>query len=259
MNKLDDASTANERKAVITLGDGTRLTEQSDGCFRGFKLFFSVINEEKWLNYMALQGYELKERRVTGYCFGLNKAAKGNYFSVKYSVSSSTKDCLCDVTAEEAAGRAEKSSKIITTYCTKTYYKTPVGSASEQTDDFVPFEDAANKRRQMKYRFAFSFGLLCVFLGLLCYNLMYWIRFNAGWNYAKYSGGVLHDYKDKEHSLWEFTKDLSDKLGAFPCTPHISLFSLFTLLTIPFVIYYFDQYMYSRSFEKQLHRQWKRK
>ncbi len=245
---MDNANnTASATLNVVKLKDGTVLAADECGVFEVKKTILSVIDEEKWLNYMASQGFALCGRCFFGYRFERNPKASSYYFSVKFSSVSSSDDELCDLTSAEAKERDEEGSKLVCTYCTKVYYKTVV--KAEGTDVIVA-EDAKNKRRQLKYYFAFAFSLMCFWLGLLCYNLMYLVRFEAAGATVTFKDGQLHDYIVKEFSIWDIALDMSKWFGEFPCTPHISVFLCLTVLTLPFAVYYFDQYMYARAFEK---------
>lgn len=246
-------------KKTITLGDGTKLMDMGDGSYKAFKFFLSAVAEEKWLNRMAAYGYEFVERTVSGHIFVCNNLADELYFSVMFSSVSSSKGELCDITAAEASARKEEGSELITTYRTKVYYKT---ARKEASSSAAPVKDAENKRRHMRNVFVFNFSMLCFFLGLLCYNLMYWVRFSASNTLAEViknpdGSYILEDYISKEYSLWNYVYDLSDSLGKFPSTPHVFVFACLTLVFVPFAIYYLDQYLYARKFEKNIKTLWK--
>lgn len=224
-----------------------------NGVYFATKLFFSAVNEELWLNKLASQGYEFCGRKFSKYYFKKNSSASNYYFSVGYSLVSSTKGELCDLTKKEAAERVEKRCDIIDTYCTKVYYKTAItstGAKSEASD--VPSKDAASKRRHVRNRLAFNLGMFMFSLSLLCYNLMYWVRFSATNAFVRYDQGILNDYQEKEYSLWTITPDLRGWFGEYPCVPHISFFLCLTIIFLPFVVFYLDQYLYTKSFEKRL-------
>jgi len=243
--------------SVIGLKDGTKLELQRNGYYIVRKMFLSAVDEEKWLNFMASQGYEFCSRKFSKYVFSKNNTANLYYFSVGYSLVSSSKGELCDLTAKEAEGRAADRCELICTYVTKVYYKTASTAANGKTQvSDAPVEDAASKRRHVRNRFAFNLGMFIFSLSLLCYNLMYWVRFNATNSFVKFTNGMLNDYQEKEHSLWDIVPDLRSWFGDYPCVPHISFFLCLTVVFLPFVVFYFDQYLYTKSFEKSLTKRW---
>ncbi len=252
-----------DKSVNISLNDGTALLLQHNGLYKAQKLFLSPINEEKWLNYMASKGYELCGRKISGYLFAKSPQANKSYYSVGYSAVSSSKGCLNDLTKSEVEAREKENSTLACTYCTKVYYKTHniVGANTNNKGKSCasdsPLNDAASKRAHIRNRFVFFLTMFCFFLGLLCYNLMHWVRFSTTGVYVKFTGGLLNDYIEKEHSLWDITFDLRGWFGNYPCVPHISLFLGLTIVFIPFAVYYLDQYLYARNFEKQLQLRWK--
>lgn len=247
-------------KNLIKLSDGTEAFLQGNGVYCINKVFFSSVNEEKWLNFVASQGLELCGRAFGKYFFNKNTQADRYYYSVGYSLVSSSQGELCDITEKEVNQRAEENCLLVCTYCTKVYYKTLVGGAGARgVASDAPAKDAASKRCHVRNRFVFNLVLFCFSLGLLCYNLMYWVRFNASNYFVRFTKDMLHDYQEKEFSIWDVTIDLRGWFGEFSCVPHISLFLFLSLLLLPFVVYYFDQYMYARSFEKSMMKKWAKK
>ncbi len=250
MNKSTDTN-------IIKLKDGTKLSLQRNGYYAVDKLFASAVNEEKWLNLMASQGYEFCRRKLGKYIFSKNNIANMYYFSVGYSLASSSQGELCDLTAKEAKSRSVNRCELICTYVTKVYYRTASTAANSKMEvSDAPLEDAASKRRHVRNHLAFNLGMFIFSLCLLCYNLMYWVRFNATNAFVRFSNGMLHDYQEKEHSLWDIVPDLRSWFGDYPCVPHISFFLCLTVLFLPFVVFYLDQYLYTKSFEKSLTKRW---
>lgn len=228
----------------------TKLYLCNDGSYKADKLFLSPVKEELWLNSLARNGYMLVNRSVGGYFFTYNSNGPKFYFSITYSEVSSTRGQLSEETADMTNSMGE-GAELLFTYGKKVYYKTLVARKNKDCDstDCIAF-CAGEKRRRMRNYFIASFSFLCTFLILLCYNLKYWVRFRIEDVGVTFVDGQLKDYIVKEHSLWDYTFDLSKLFGEYPCTPHISLFLTLTLLSIPFAVYYFDQYMFSRKFEK---------
>lgn len=207
------------------------------------KLFASPVKEEQWLNKMAAEGLELVDRRLGGYCFAVSSNADLYYFTVAYTDVTSARHEMSEETkilTDKLSGGAQ----YILTYGTKVYYKTPKTVASDTV------LCAAEKRKTMRNHFFASMVFLLTFLSLLCYNLSYWVMFKVENIGVTFSDGQLSDYIVKERSLWDYTIDLTKYFGEYPCTPHISLCLCLTVLAIPFAVFYLDQYLLSKSFEK---------
>ncbi len=197
------------------------------------KLFFSPVKEEEWLNSMAACGYVLVKRKFSGYIFAVDGYANQFYYSV----------CSLAAPAESEASQAiikkrvAMGSDLIYTYGNKAYFRTPVvmtGVCAGITHDSV------SKLRHLRGLLAFNASLMFFWLGLLCYNLIYWVRFD--------SAGVT--VTEKTGLLWKFTIDMSAIFGDYPTTPYISLFLVLTVLFIPFTVYFLDQYLYARRLVK---------
>ncbi len=206
-----------------------------EGHYKVDKLFFSAVAEEEWLNLLAESGFVLVERKVSGYIFTKSPEAKKYYYSVYCSSVSAEAETSRNLIEKRLSADVQ----LLYTYSNKIYYKTLL--KSEESYKGIA-EDAASKRRRLRLAFSFNAGLLCFFLGLLCYNLIYWVRFD--------SAGVL-DVK-KEAMIWDLTIDMSSIFGDYPTTPYISLFLVLSALCIPFTVYFLDQYLYSRRFEKNV-------
>lgn len=202
-------------------------------CYRVDKLFFSPVKEEEWLNSMAASGYVLVGRKFSGYIFAVDGCAENYYYSL-CSLSTSAESESSQAVIEK---RVAMGSELVYTYGNKAYFKTPVEALGEC--DGIAF-DSASKHRHLRGVFAFNAGLMCFWLGLLCYNLVYWVRFD--------SAGVT--VTEKTSLLWKFTIDMSSVFGDYPTTPYISLFLVLTVLCIPFTVYFFDQYLYARRLSR---------
>lgn len=242
-----DKSVSN--KKCVVLNNATKLVPIDDQVFRADKLFASSVKEEIWLNSMAKEGYELCGRSFKGYMFVKNLKAAQRHFSVSYSTVSSSQGELCDITEKIVTGREELGGEFICAYSCKVYFKAEIKEGALPTS---VKEDAAEKRRRLKYFFSFSTVMLLFFLTMLCYNLKYWVKFNAADVGVKFSEGKLNDYIVKDKSLWDYTLDMRKWFGEFPCTPHISFFLCLVVLTIPFVAYYLNQYLGAKKYENAL-------
>lgn len=223
----------------IKIDNSTVLIPHGEAEYKVDKLFFSAVKEEEWLNLLASRGYALVGRKFTGYIFAVDKVAAKYYYSV----------CLLPAPAEAEYSEhymAEKSghkTHPVCTFSNKAYYRTAV----EESGEGVVI-DATAKSKHLKRAFAFNFGLLLFWLGLLCYNITYWVRFD--------SAGVA---ADKSSFIWKLAIDMSDLLGSYPTTPYIVVCAFLVALCIPFTVYYFDQYMYSRSFLAKVNKAWRKK
>ncbi len=238
---LGTATAERRSKRVQLLPDRTKLMI-CDDVYKVDRLFFSPVSEEKWLNRMASFGYGFVERTMSGYIFEKDSFAANRYYSVGFTKVSSSADELSDITAADVKKRSEKGDAFITTYGTKIYYKT-----SRVNETSMVESDAVSVQRHAFNGLAFWFSILFLWLGLLCYNLVYWVRFNSMGVFAKFTDGNLHDYITKDHSLWDITFDISDFVGNYPNAPHISLFALLTLITLPFAAMYLDLYLSTRK------------
>lgn len=207
----------------------------NEGLYKVDKLFFSAVAEENWLNLLASNGFVLVKRMVSGYVFAKDAEADKYY----YSVYVSTVSAEAEASQKLIKTRLGANVQLLYTRGNKIYYKSSLKDASAYKG---LAEDAASKRRHLRGVFAFNLGLLSFFLGLLCYNLIYWVRLD--------SAGAF-DVK-KEIMIWDMTIDMSALFGDYPTTPYISLFLVLTVLSIPFTVYFLDQYLYSRRFEKSL-------
>ena len=214
----------------VSVGKSTKLVPYGDAEFKADKLFFSPVKEEEWINSLASQGYALVGRKFAGYIYEANKYADRYYYSVSLLPAQAETEISESVIEE----RAKRSAYPVCTFSDKAYYKTPLAELGE---DIV--KDAAQKRRHLKRTFIFNLCVLAFFLGLLCYNMVYWTRFDAA--------GIT---ADKSAVIWKFAINMSALFGNSPATPYISICLVCTLLAMPFTIYFFDQYMYSRAFEK---------
>lgn len=223
----------------IKIGGSTLLVPQGESEYKADKLFFSAIKEEEWLNLLASEGYALVGRKFTGYVFTPDKNA-GKYY---YSVCLLPAQAEADYAEHYMKEKSGHSAPPVCTFSNKAYYRTPTGTK----DDGI-VADAVLKLKHLRRAFAFHFGFLLFWLGLLCYNLAYWVRFDA-------AGATVGN----KPAIWKFAPDLSRWLGDYPTTPYISLFIVAVILCVPFTVYYFDQYMYSRSFLKNAKSTWEEK
>lgn len=199
------------------------------------KLFFSAVKEEEWLNSMAENGLVLAERKLSGYIFTSSPEASKYYYSVCQLPASHESEISRSIISK----REGEGSVLLYTYANKAYFATLI----KNTDAFAfagVLKDAEGKSRHLGGVLAFNASLLAFWLGLLCYNLIYWVRFD--------SAGVLVEKKDS--LLWKYTIDMSSIFGDYPTTPYISLFIVLAVLCIPFTVYFLDQYLYSRRFVK---------
>lgn len=206
------------------------------------KLFFSAVKEEEWLNSMAAKGLVLESRKLSGYIFTASPDAAKYYYSVCQLPASNESEISRDIISK----RINDGAVLLYAYANKAYFVTPL----KNTDAFGGvLKDAESKRRHLKGTLAFNASLLAFWLGLLCYNLIYWVRFD--------SAGVIAE--KKEGILWNYTIDMSAIFGDYPTTPYISLFIVLTVLCIPFTVYFLDQYLYSRRFVKTAFELWAKK
>lgn len=197
------------------------------------KLFFSSVKEEEWLNLLASKGYVLQKRKLSGYVFAFDASASEYYYSVCVLPAPAESEVSSAVIKE----RVKNGGELVYTYANKAYFRTDL----KKDDAFAGvLSDATSKRRHIRNVFAFNASMLAFWLGLLCYNLIYWVRFD--------SAGVVD--VEKKGVLWDYTIDMSAVFGDYPTTPYISLFLVLTVLFLPSVIYFLDQYLYSRRFEK---------
>lgn len=223
----------------IKLGSSTVLVPHGENEYKADKLFFSAIKEEEWLNYLASRGYALVGRKFTGYIFQEDKFAGKYYYSV----------CLLPAPAETdyaesfINSRSDEPSVPVCTFSCKSYQKVLKGGY----DDGV-VNDAINKGKHLMRAFLVHFGLLMFALGMLCYNMSYWVRFDAAGVDAITS-----------NTIWKLAINLSTLFGSFPTTPYISICMVLVIAFIPFTVYYFDQFMYSKSFVKRIRDTWQKK
>lgn len=203
--------------------------------YRADKLFFSSVKEEEWLNLLASNGYILVKRKLSGYVFTTSTVAGDYYYSV-YNLPASAES---EVSQAIIASRIKQGAEVVYTHANKAYFRTFNKNGISVTGIAI---DAASKRGHIKRAFLFNSAMLCFWLGLLCYNLIYWVRFD--------SAGVVTG--DKRIPLWDYTIDMTALFGDYPTTPFISLFLVLTVLFIPSTIYFLDQYLYSRCFEKDI-------
>jgi len=230
------SKTSNIKDEKVVINKSTTLKPYGeDGMYKVDKLFFSAVAEEDWLNLLASHGFVLVKRMISGYVFAKDAEAKKYYYSVYVSTVSAEAEASQAVIEKRLGANVH----LLYTHGNKIYYKSSLKDAAAYKG---LAEDAASKRRHLKGVFAFNAGLLSFFLGLLCYNLMYWVRLD--------SAGAL-DVK-KDIMIWDFTIDMSAIFGDYPTTPYVSLFLVLTVLSIPFTVYFLDQYLYSRRFEKDL-------
>ncbi len=236
---MADVSINSKASQKIKIDGTTVLTPYGDGSYMADKLFFSAVKEEEWLCYMASKGYALKGRKFKGYIFDRDANASKYYYSV----------CLLPAQAETdyAKDYMENKSKHgtspVCTFSNKAYYRTPV---TEKSNGIV--NDAVLKYKHLRRAFAFHFGFLLFWLGLLCYNISYWVRFDAA--------GVT---VEKKAAIWKYTINMTKFFGNYPTTPYISLFICIVILCIPFTVYYLDQFMYSRFFLKRVQKIWRKR
>ncbi len=204
------------------------------------KLFFSAIKEEEWLNAIAKKGYMLVGRKFTGYIFKPDKNASKYYYSVCLLPAPDVSD-YSEMYIEKKSGHKTQP---VCTFSNKAYFMVPLNEDSEGI-----VNDAIGKRKHLRRAFAFHAGLLMFFLSLLCYNFAHWVYFDAAGIFA-----------DRTLEISKFTIiDLTSVLGKYPTTPYISILIVLVVLCIPFTVYYFDQFMYSRSFLNKVKEVWQKK
>lgn len=223
----------------IKLNGSTILVPHGENEYKVDKLFFSAVKEEEWLNFLASKGYALVGRKFTGYIFAVDKYADKYYYSVCLLPAPATTDYAEDF----IDNRSSEPTFPVCTFANKSYQKALYGSFDEGV-----VSDAVNKRKHLLRAFSVHFGLLLFALSLLCYNLSYWVRFD--------SAGIE---ADKSALIWKLALNLTSIFGSYPTTPYISLCIFFVLALIPFTVYYFDQFMYSKSFVKKVKDKWQKK
>lgn len=223
----------------VKITGSTVLVPHGEYEYKVDKLFFSAVKEEEWLNMLAGKGYQLVRRSFTGYIFVADKTA-GRYYHSLYLLPSQAESDYAAHCIENVSGYGTEP---VCTFSNKAYFRTPIG---ESSDGVV--NAAVGKRGHLRRAFAFHFGLLLFWLCLLCYNLIYWVRFD--------SLGVT---VDKSKLIWRVAINLESIFGSYPTTPYISVCILFVVLCIPFTVYYFDQYVYSGKFLRNVKNTWQKK
>lgn len=227
------------KNGVIVVDGSTRLIPCPDdkSLYKTDKLFFSSVKEEEWLNTLASNGYVLVKRKLSGYVFTASGVA-GDYY---YSVYNLPANAESEVSTAIINSRVNQGAEVLCTRANKAYFRTSTKN-SDGVSGIVT--DAASKRGHIKRAFLFNSGMLCFWLGLLCYNLIYWVRFDS-------AGATVGTNRIP---LWDYTIDMTALFGDYPTTPFISLFMVLTILFIPSTVYFLDQYLYSRRFEKDIAR-----
>ena len=238
MEENNSAANEKAKREKVRL-KGARLVKINAVPFTGESLylsdmlFFSSVKEEKWLNYMAQQGYALTERRLKGYVFMSDKRAAQSYWSV---CSLGSPPC-----SEESEAyiekRADRGDILVCTSLNFAYFKTPKTGAEDGR-----LEDALSKRQSLKGLFLFNLFMLLVWLGLTVYHVFHWVYFNA----------AAVSAVQKTSFLWKNFGFFSPWLGGHPTTPLITLFFILTLVFIPLTAFFLDAYMASRALVKEL-------
>lgn len=223
----------------VKITGSTVLVPHGEYEYKVDKLFFSAVKEEEWLNMLAGKGYRLVRRSFTGYIFVVDKTAAQYYYSM-YLLPSQAESDYAKHCIENCSGY---DTEPICTFSNKAYFKTPLGECSDGV-----VNAAVGKRSHLRRAFAFHFGLLLFCLGLLCYNLIYWVRFDA-----------LGVVADKSKFIWKVALNLEFLFGSYPTTPYISVCMVFVLLCIPFTVYYLDQCIYSNAFLRNVKKVWQKK
>lgn len=201
--------------------------------FKKNKLCLSPIKEAQWLNSMAQEGMYLESRSVLTYKFSnIDTRPRKTVYSVRFFDTPPSSD----VSKKYIDKRIQNGSVLVCTYSNYAYFLTP-------TDDVETLADDAKQNRSHIGNFLFLYaGILLLWLGLMCYNIVQWVRFVA----AEYTKVNLDDF------IHDFTFDLSGIFGDYKTTSYISLYLMLAIIFIPISVYYFDAYMGARKYEKEL-------
>jgi len=232
---MADKTNELSKREKVKINGNTTLVPYEDNLYKVDKLFFSPIKEEEWLNLMAANGYAFEKRVFAGYIFSKDKQASGRYYSVVILPA----PMESEVSQKLVNERADVQGIPFYSYANKAYYITQKQKNSSYDGVLLA---ATTKRCHLRRVFLVHAAFLCFWLALLCYNLTYWIRLDSA------SATVT----DKNGALWNYTIDMSGIFGNYPTTPYISLFIVLTLAFVPLTVYFLDQFLYSRRFEKGL-------
>jgi len=214
---------------------GTTLVPISETEYLADVMFLSTVREEKWLNFMAENGYALEERRIKGYVFLHDRKARQN----RYSVHCLEAPPEAEVSKAYIESCEKGGAKLICAFLNNVYLKT---QASSETSNGILLSGAQSKRRGLKNMFTFCLFMLTFCLGMTIYNILYWVRFDAAAISQEIKAGfILKNFNFLEK--W---------LGKYPSTPILTLFLVLTVIFIPLTAYFLDAYLAARAYEKEL-------
>ncbi len=196
------------------------------------KLWLSPVKEEEWLNKRAAEGFALVDRSFNAYTFNKAQLPKGYKYTVCYLQSAPSSE-----TSEAYINeRLENGSKLVCTFANYVYFLTPVS----ETNDIKA--DAKSKRSHLGNLLFLQGGITLFWVCMLCYNLLYWLRFSA-------AGTV---FSNKSDFINKITIDLTSVFGNYKTTPYISFYLMLVIIFAPLTIYYIDAYIAARKYEKNI-------
>ena len=197
------------------------------------KLFASPVKEQKWLNTMAKSGFVFVNKVDNNYYFEPDEVAPSLNYSIEFlELTAETEESKQYFSEREARGE-----HFICASGLKAYFATK-GEFSADSE-----LNAASTRRVYFRDRALVFGsVYALLLGLLTYNLIKWVQFDA----------MGYVSSESVSFLKKITLDLSGFFGDYPTTPMISF--LLPLLVLSFVptFWFFEEYLSAKKTEKAL-------
>lgn len=199
------------------------------------KFFASPVKEQKWLNAMAQSGFVFVNKVDCNYYFEPDEIAH----SLNYSVEFLELPAETEESKLYFAEREELDEHFICASGLKAYFTTK-GEFSSDSE-----LNAASTRRVYFRDRALVFGsIYALLLGLLTYNLIKWVQFDA----------MGYVSSESVSFLKKITLDLSGFFGDYPTTPMIAF--LLPLLVLSFVptFWFLEEYLSAKKTENALKR-----
>lgn len=197
------------------------------------KFFLSPVKEEAWLNSMAKSGLILVNKADTNYYFEQDENASSYRYSIEFlELVADTEESRAYFAQREAMGEYYVCSAGL-----KAYFATKDGFKTESC-----LKAAETRRIYFRDRALVFSSIYFVILGLLTYNLIKWVQFDAQ--------GL--DGMDALGFIAKAMPWLSDYFGNYPSTPLIILFLFLLVLVFVPTFWFVEEYISAKKAEAVL-------